>query len=267
MTLLDSFLARAALAGLGVALAAAPLGCFVVWRRMAYFGDATAHASILGVAVALGFSISVFLGVLVTSLLMATAVTVLSDRGYAVDTLLGVLAHSSLAIGLVAVSFLPSVRIDLMAYLFGDILAVGRSDLAVIWGGAILVLVLLWWRWSALLIATLNADLAYAAGIDPKREQMVLTVTLALVVAVAIKVVGVLLIAALLIIPAATARIYATTPERMAFAACGIGSFAALGGLQLAYRFDTPTGPTIVALAAALFAVSSVGELLRRRAV
>ncbi|MGR3762271.1 metal ABC transporter permease (plasmid) [Roseobacteraceae bacterium NS-SX3] len=264
--LLDSFLIRAALAGLGVALAAAPLGCFVVWRRMAYFGDATAHASILGVALSLSFQTSVFAGVLATALAMATTVSALSGRGYAVDTLLGVLAHSSLAFGLVAVSLLQGVRIDLMAYLFGDILAVGRADLAVIWGGAALVLLLLWWRWPALLTSTLNTDLAYAAGIDPRREQMVLTIALALVVAVAIKVVGVLLIAAMLLIPAAAARPFAATPERMAAAAAVLGGLAALGGLQLAFVFDTPAGPTIVCMAAALFALSGLGSLAMRLA-
>ena len=267
MDLLDSFLVRAALAGVGVALAAGRLDCVVVWRRMAYFGDATAHASILGVALALSFDTSIFAGVLATSLVMATTVSSLSNRGYAMDTLLGVMAHSALAFGLVAVSFLQGIRIDLMAYLFGDILAEGRADLAVIWGGAALVLLLLWARWSALLTATLNPDLAYAAGIDPKREQMVLTVALALVVAVAIKVVGVLLIAALLLIPAATARPFANTPERMALIAAIIGALSALGGLQLAFTFDTPTGPTIVCLAAVLFAVSSLGDTLRRAAM
>ncbi len=257
MTLLDDFLVRATLAGLGLVMAAAPLGCFVVWRRMAYFGDATAHAAILGVALALAFDTSVFGGVLVVSLLMAFTVSTLSNRGYAMDTLLGVMAHSALAFGLVAVSFLQGVRVDLMAYLFGDILAVGIADLAVIWGGAALVIALLWWRWSALLTATLNPDLAYAAGIDPRREQLVLTLALALVVAVAIKVVGVLLIAAMLIVPAATARPFAGTPERMALAATIIGAVSVIGGLQASLVWDSPTGPSIVCVAAILFVLSS----------
>lgn len=265
--LLDSFLWRAALAGLGVALAAAPLGCFVVWRRMAYFGDATAHAAILGVALALALNLSVFAGALAVALVMALVVSGLSGRGYAMDTLLGVMAHSALAIGLVAVSFLDGVRLDLMAYLFGDILAVGRVDLVVIWVGAGLVTGLLWWRWQALLTATLNPDLAYAAGLDPRREQLVLTVALALVVAVAIKVVGVLLIAALLIIPAATARPFARTPEGMAVLAAGLGASAALGGLWLAFVLDTPTGPTIVSLAAVFFmAANTARAVIGRRA-
>ncbi len=262
MSLFDSFLTRAAFAGLGVALAAGPLGCFVVWRRMAYFGDATAHAAILGVALALALQIPVFAGALILALVMGVAVVGLAGRGHAADTLLGVLAHSALALGLVAVAFLPGVRIDLMAYLFGDILAVGRFDLAVIWGGAALVLALLAWRWQALLTATLDRDLAAAAGIDARREELVLTVALALVVAVAIKVVGVLLIAALLIIPAAAARPFATTPERMAALAAALGGVSALGGLALAFHFDTPTGPTIVTLAAALFgAANAAGRL------
>jgi len=261
--MLDSFLVRAALAGLGVALAAAPLGCFVVWRRMAYFGDATAHASILGVALALSFNMSVFAGVLVVALMMATTVSTLSGRGYAMDTLLGVMAHSAIAFGLVAVSFLKGVRIDLMAYLFGDILAVGRVDLAVIWGGAVLVVALVGWRWQPLLAATVSPDLAQANGIDPKRERLILTIALAIVVAVAIKVVGVLLIAALLIIPAAAARPLSQTPERMAVIAAVIGAISALGGLQLAYSFDTPAGPTIVCVSAGLFALTSLIGLRR----
>lgn len=256
--MLDDFLVRAALAGLGAAIAAAPLGCFVVWRRMAYFGDATAHAAILGVAISIAFSWSVFVGALALAMIMATTVTVLAGRGYAMDTLLGVLAHSALAIGLVVASFLSGVRIDLMAYLFGDILAVSKGDLVVIWGGVVAVLMLVWWRWSALLTATLNPELAYSAGINPDRERFVLTLSLAIVVAVAIKVVGVLLIAALLIIPAAAARVFAKTPERMALVAAGFGAVSALGGLWLAFQFDTPTGPTIVSLAAGIFLASSL---------
>lgn len=154
--MLDDFMTRATLAGIGVACAAAPLGSYVVWRRMAYFGDATAHAAILGVALSLALQISIFAGAVAVALAMALTVTLLTGRGYAMDTLLGVLAHSALAFGLVAVSFLSGIRIDLMAYLFGDILAVSRGDLAVIWGGAALVIGLICWRWSALLTSTLS---------------------------------------------------------------------------------------------------------------
>ena len=266
MSLLDDFFVRALLAGLGVALVAAPLGCFVVWRRMAYFSDAAAHAAILGVAISLAFSMSVFTGALAVALAMALAVSALSGRGLAADTLLGVLAHSALAFGLVAVAFLDGIRVDLMAYLFGDILAVGKLDLGIIWGGALGVLALLAWRWNALLTATLSSDLAYAAGVDPRREQFFLTICLAVVVAVAIKVVGVLLIGAMLVIPAAAARPFASTPERMAIAAAVIGATSSLGGLEMAYILDTPAGPSIVCMAAVIFALSaSLGGLWRGR--
>jgi len=254
--MLDDFLVRAALAGLAVALAAGPLGSFVVWRRMAYFGEATAHAAILGVALALAFSMSIFLGTLATALAMALAVTGLSGRGLATDTALGVLAHAALGIGLVAASLLPGLRVDLSAYLFGDILAVSRSDLAVIWAGALAVLALLAWRWNALLTVTVSEELAKASGIDPARERLWLTLALALVVAVAIQVVGALLIVALLIVPAAAARPLARSPEAMALAAALIGMLAALGGLWASLSFDTPAGPSIVVAATLFFALT-----------
>ena len=260
----DDFLMRATFAGIGVALAAAPLGCFVVWRRMAYFGDATAHAAILGVALALAFNLSVFLGVLSVSIIMASLVTRLSGRGFAMDTLLGVMAHASLAVGLVAVSFLSGVRVDLMAFLFGDILAVSVTDLAIIWGGALAVLALLTWRWDALLTSTMSPELARAGGLDPNREQLVLSVTLAIVVAVALKVVGVILITAMLIIPAAAARPLARTPEAMAVFAAAIATIAAIGGLQMSLQMDTPAGPSIVTIAFCLFLTSLVGAALIR---
>ncbi len=257
--MLDDFMTRATLAGVGLAFAAAPLGCFVVWRRMAYFGDATAHAAMLGVALSLAMQLSILVGAVVVALAMAATVNLLTGnlltgRGYAVDTLLGVLAHSALAFGLVAVSFLSDIRIDLMAYLFGDILAVSRGDMLIIWGGAGVVVALIASRWSALLTATLNEELAYANGLDPKLERLILSLSLAITVAVAIKVVGVLLIAAMLIIPAAAARSLARTPEAMAMIAAGIGGVSAVIGLRAAYVLDTPAGPSIVCVAALLFA-------------
>jgi len=265
--MLDDFMARAALAGIGVAVAAAPLGCFVVWRRMAYFGEATAHAAILGVAMALALDISIFAGALFVALIMAWIATQLSGRGYAMDTVLGVLAHSSLAVGLVVVSFLSGIRIDLMAYLFGDILAVSRFDIAIIWGGALLVIALIAWRWAPLLITTLNEELAYASGLNPNREKLILTLSLGVTVAVAIKVVGALLIVAMLVIPAAASRNLARTPETMVIIAGIIGAISALVGLKAAYIFDTPAGPSIVCVASVFFVTLSVIAAFKKKLV
>ena len=256
--MLDDFMVRATLAGIGVALAAAPLGCFVVWRRMAYFGEATAHAALLGVSLSLMFEFSVFLGAIFVSLLMASLVTLTQGRSLFLDTLLGVVGHMSLATGLVIVSFISGVRIELMAYLIGDILSVSKSDLLLIWIGLVIVLVLLFWRWSALLLCTLNEDLATSSGLNPKRESYALTIGLAIVVAVGIKVVGVLLIISMLIIPAASARSLVSTPEKMALFASVIGVLSAVLGLNASYVFDTPTGPTIVCRASIIFIITLI---------
>ena len=261
--MLDDFMIRATLAALGTAMATGLLGCFVVWRRMAYFGDATAHAAILGVAVALMFGWSIIAGVGLVALGMALLIYGLTGRGHAVDTILGVLAHGALALGLVAVTLIPGQRINLDAYLFGDVLTVSRLDLAVIWGGAAVVSLVMWRHWTGLLTATISPDLAYAAGLDPRREQLILTLLMAAVVAVAIKVVGALLITALLIIPAAAARGLARTPEQMAGFAMVIGGLSALGGLRLSIWFNTPVGPTIVVVAVGLFALGAVAGKLR----
>ena len=262
--MIDDFLIRAALAGLGLALATGPLGSFVVWRRMAYFGDATSHAAILGVALALALNLPIAVGTLVVALAMAATVSTLAAKGWAMDTTLGVLAHAALAFGLVAISYVPGVRADLSTYLFGDILAVSKSDLAFIWGGAVLVIGLLAWRWQALLTSTLNEDLAYASGLNPDRERLVLTIALALVVAVALKLVGALLIAAMLIIPAAAARGLARTPESMAALAILFGAGASLAGLQLSLWQDTPAGPSIVSAAAVIFALAAIFGKMRK---
>ncbi len=263
---LDALLLNALLAGIGIAVAAGPLGCFVVWRRMAYFGDATAHAAILGVALALTFDASIALGVLLTAIIMALGVFALSGRGLAIDTLLGVAAHSALAIGILAIALTGARGVDLEEYLFGDILAVGPADIALIWGGAALVTGLLVWRWSALLTATLSDDLACAEGVSPARERLILMLAIALLVGIAIKVVGALLVTALLIVPAATARALARTPEGMAAAATLLAALAAVFGLLAAFQWDTPAGPTIVAVSAAGFALSlPASALLRSR--
>ena len=254
------FLLRAGLAGIGLCLATGPLGAFILWRRMAYFGDATAHASVLGVALALAFGLPIGLGTLSVALIVAVTVATLSARGWAADTTLGVLAHGALAVGLVAVSFVEGVNVSLESYLFGDILAVGWGDVGFVWGGAALVLALMLWRWQALLTATLNPDLARADGIDPDRERLILTLALAVVVALAIKIVGALLIAAMLIIPAAAARALARSPEAMALLAGLIGMASVVAGLALSLQADTPAGPSIAAMATAGFALAALAR-------
>jgi zinc transport system permease protein len=262
MTLLDDFLVRAFVAGIGVALIAGPLGCFVVWRRMAYFGDATAHAALLGVALALASDLPVLTGVLVITALMAMVTALLASGRYAMDTVLGVAAHGSLALGLVALALLDNIRVDLMAYLFGDVLAVSTVDLVYIWGGTLLIGLVLLWRWNGLLNATLNEELTYAEGGNPASGRLLLNLLLALLIAIAMKIVGVLLITAMLIIPAAAARPLARTPEGMAGLAAAIGMLAVAFGLDASLRYDTPAGPSIAVAAAVGFVITNLAAKL-----
>jgi zinc transport system permease protein len=255
--MLDDFFTRALLAGVGIALMAGPLGCFVVWRRMAYFGDTMAHSALLGVALSFLFQLNVMIGVFAVAALVSLSLLALqSRRTLPTDALLGILSHSALAVGLVVVSFMTWVRFDLMGLLFGDILSVSKADLSIIYGGGMLILVALFRLWGPLLAETVNPEIAEAEGLNPQRSRIAFMFLVACVIAIAMKIVGIMLITALLIIPAAAARRFARSPEMMALLASGIGCLAVAGGLSGSLKFDTPSGPSIVVAALALFLLS-----------
>ncbi len=265
--MIEEFFVRAILAGLGVAAVAGPLGCYVVWRRMAYFGATLAHSALLGVALGLLMGIEPMLGIAASSILIALIVAGLQRQStIGSDTLLGILAHAGLAIGLVALAFMSGVRVDLMAYLFGDVLAVTWIDILWIYLGGSAVLATLALIWRPLLAVTLNQDLARAEGVAVAPVQLAFMLILAVVIAIAMKVVGVLLIVSLLIIPAAAARPFARTPEQMAILAALAGALAVLAGLYASLAWNTPAGPSIVVAATAIFALAlPLGAVLRRR--
>ncbi len=251
---------RALIAGIGVAVVAGPLGCFVVWRRMAYFGAALAHSALFGVALGLLLGVSPTLGIIAVSLAVALMLAGLqSQRQIASDTLLGILAHGMLALGLVATAMIETVRVDLMAYLFGDILAVGSGDILWIVAGAIAALSALAFIWRPLLAMTVHEELALVEGVPVVLTRLIFMLVIAVVIAVAMKVVGILLIVSLLIIPAAAARPFARTPEMMAMMAALAGRIAVTGGLAASLNWDVPAGPAIVLVAVALFVVGGLG--------
>ena len=253
----EAFFIRAVIAGIGVALVAGPLGCFIVWRRMAYFGDAMAHSALLGVALGFLLDIEPAVGIIAVAVLIALMLVALQRRGsLAVDTLLGIFAHAALSLGLVVLGLMTWLRLDLMAYLFGDILAVTWAEIAWIYGGGFGVLVILALIWRPLLAATVHADLAQAEGVPVAAVQSVFMLLIAVIIALAIKLVGVLLITSLLIIPAAAARRFARTPEQMAAGAGLIGAAAVLAGLLASLGWDTASGPSIVVAASVAFAAS-----------
>ena len=264
--MLDDFFVRALLAAAGVACVAAPVGCVLLWRRMAYFGDTMAHSALLGVA--LGAVLDLGLGVGVFGVAIAVALLLVAlerTARLATDSLLGVLSHSSLALGLVVLSLSASgYRHDLIGYLFGDVLAVTAWDLAIIWGGGAVCLAVLATIWRGLVAATLHADLAQAEGIPVFRLQTLYVVLMAAIVAVGMKVVGVLLIVALAIIPAAAARGLSRTPEQMAIVASVVGIACGVLGLFGSLWLDTPSGPSIVVAATVLFFASLAVRPLAR---
>ncbi|CAN7482005.1 zinc ABC transporter permease subunit ZnuB [Pararhizobium sp. LjRoot255] len=253
----DDFFTRALVAGIGLAITVGPLGCFVIWRRMAYFGDTMAHSALLGVALSLLFELNLMLSVFIVAAAVSLLLLLLQKRGaLSTDALLGILSHSALSIGLVMVAFMSWVRIDLVGFLFGDILAVSEADIDLVWGGGILVLFAIVYLWRPLLASTVNPELAEAEGLQPERARLYFMLLMALVIAIAMKIVGILLITSLLIIPAATARRFATSPEIMAVLASVIGVLAVTGGLFGSLHFDTPSGPSIVVAAMGLFVLS-----------
>jgi zinc transport system permease protein len=257
--MLDDFFTRALVAGIGLALTAGPLGCFIVWRRMAYFGDTMAHSALLGIALAFLLEIDLTVGVFIIAALVSLALIGLQKRGgLSADALLGILSHSALALGLVIIAFMSWVRVDLMSFLFGDILAVSKTDIAFIWVGGAAVLGILAWLWRPMLAATVSDEIALAEGMAPERTRLIFMLLMALVIAIAMKLVGVLLITSLMIIPAATARRLAVTPEQMAVLASIIGALAVTTGLFGSLKFDTPSGPSIVVAALGLFLLTMI---------
>ena len=254
---MDDFLIRALAAGCGVALIAGPLGVFVIWRRMAYFGDTLAHSALLGVALGFLLGISVNLSVILLSLLLALLLVGLQgNRQLSSDTQLGILAHSALSLGLVVMAFQSGVRVDLMGYLFGDILAVTSRDLIWVWAGGALILFVLAAIWRPLLALTVHDELAQVEGVAVTPVRITFMLLIALVIAVSMKIVGVLLITSMMLIPAAAARPFSRTPEQMALFAALAGVMAVCLGLAASWYWDTPAGPSVVVAAACLFLLS-----------
>jgi zinc transport system permease protein len=256
-SMLDDFFTRAVIGGIGVAFVAGPLGCFIIWRRLAYFGDTLSHSALLGVALALLFELNITAAVFGMSVAVSLLLMLLQRRAsLSSDALLGLLSHSALAVGLVVLAFMTWVRVDLMGFLFGDILSITSFDLAVIWGGGAVVLAVLIRIWQPLFAATVNYELATAEGARPDLANIIFMILMAAVIAVSMKIVGVLLITALLIIPAATARRFSTSPEQMAIIAAIVGMGSVWLGLLGSLEWDTPAGPSIVVAALGCFVIS-----------
>ena len=257
--MLDDFFIRALIAGLGIAIVTGPLGCFVIWRRLSYFGDTLAHSALLGVTLAYTLEFNIAFSVFIISSLIALILIQLQKRtNLPGDALLGLLAHSSLAVGLVVIGFLSYIRFDLMGLLFGDILAVTIEDIALVWVGGFVILGILYFIWKSLFSATVNFDLSAAEGMKPEVSNFIFTLLLAGVIALSIKMIGALLITGLLLIPAATARNISNSPNQMVFLATLVGIISVIAGLFTSLELNTSSGPTIIVVALILFIISLV---------
>ena len=255
----DDFFIRALIAGVGIAIIAGPLGCLVIWRRLSYFGDTLSHSALLGVTLAYAFSINITLSVFVISSIVAILLINLQKRTkLAGDSLLGLLAHSTLAIGLVLIGFLSSIRFDLMGLLFGDILAVTTEDITLVWIGGIIILGILYYIWKSIFSATVNYDLAAAEGMRPEISNLIFTLLLAAVIALSIKMIGALLITGLLLIPAAIARNLSNSPKQMIIISVLAGIASVVIGLFTSLELNTASGPSIIVASLALFVLSLI---------
>ena len=255
----DDFIIRAFAAGIGLALITGPLGCFIIWRRLSYFGDTIAHSALLGVVIAYAMNFNLILAVFAVSCFIALSLLFLQKRtNLPDDALLGLLAHSVLAIGLVLLGILSFIRIDLMGLLFGDILSVNITDVLFVWIGGSIVLIVLILIWRPLFAATVNLELAKAEGLNADLANAIFTILIASVIAISIKIVGILLITGLLIIPAAASRNLSSTPIQMAIISSVIGLVSVVLGLQTSMIWNSPTGPTILAIALGVFILTLI---------
>ena len=257
--MLDDFFIRALIAGLGVAIVTGPLGCFTIWRRLSFFGDTLAHSALLGVTLALSFEMNISFAVFLISAVVAIFLINLQRvTNLPGDALLGLLAHSTLALGLVTISFLSFIRFDIMGLLFGDILSVNNLDILIIWLGGAIILITLKIIWKPLFASTVNYDLAQAEGMNPDRVNIIFTLLMAAIIAISIKMVGLLLITGMLIMPAAMARNLSDNPIMMIFIATIGGLLSVLLGLFASLEFNSPSGPSIIVAALTLFLLSLI---------
>ena len=252
----DDFFIRALVAGLGVALVTGPLGCFIIWRRLSFFGDTLAHSALLGVTLAFSFDINIAFSVFIISSAIALILLKLQKTtNLPGDALLGLLAHSSLAVGLVVIGFLSFIRFDIMGLLFGDILAVTENDLIIIWVGGAIILFVLKLIWKPLFASTVNYELAEAEGMKPERVNAIFTILMAAIIAISIKMVGLLLITGMLIIPAAMARNISNNPKQMVLFSIIGGLLSVVMGLFGSLEINTSSGPSIITAGLILFII------------
>ncbi len=260
MIMMNDFMIYALICGIGIALSMCPIGCVVLWKRMTFLGDAIAHSATLGVVLGIVLSINTSYTILLVSILFVLAIIYLKKE-HTNDTLIAIFSHSFLAIGLLIISIVRYIRIDIMSYLFGDLLMVDLTDIIVICILTVFILLWLYYRWKLLLSAAINEDMAIVEGINTKTLELEFMLIMAVLISLSIKIVGILLISSMLVIPAATARNLSHTPKQMMIYSAIFGVIAVISGILISAFFDTPSGPAIVISAVCVF----IGSLLAKK--
>lgn len=256
----------ALIAGFFIAFISAPLGCFVVWRKMAYFGDTLSHATLLGIVIGMALQWNLMFASTFFILILALLLVLLeTQKKIAVDTLLGILSHGALSIGIVSMYFIGFQSNLVENYLLGDILSISYDDLYFIIPTVFIIGAILIKHWNAFLYLTLDPELAQSHGIHLQKNKFIFTILLAVTIGIAFKFIGALVITALLIIPVAIARFFSKTPEQMAFMAIFISILMILLGFVVSAFCDTPSGPSIVALCAILFLLTLICDLMHKK--
>ena len=271
----------ALIAPLVLAVIAGPVGCLIVWRRMAYFGDAIAHSALLGVALGLFIGFSPNIGVTLICAIFAVLLVYLQHRRkLSIDTLLGILAHGALAFGLLLVfwsaletghdthngsnhSIDPHTLLEI--YLLGSLENISMNQNIILIVGASLIAVILKLIWEPLILMTLNIDLARAEGVPTLRLQYIMMGIMTALVVMGLQITGVLFITSLLIMPAAAARQISTTPEKMIIWSIIFAFSGVLTGYMASHEAHLPPGPSIVSALTIIFIISLFISIFLRR--
>ena len=255
--LLDDFLVRSVIAGVLMVSTAAPIGCLMVWQRLAFLSDTLGHAAVMGVGLGLLLQLPPMFGVLGVVLLIVVSLSQVTSFNNALsETTLAIISHTGLAAGLILIGLLPANTVSLEAILFGDLLAVTINDLVMILVTTLVLGGLLLLHWRSFVAVSVSREIAQAEGIEVRKVQLLMFLMIALLVAVMMKVMGVLLIAAMLVIPTSSARMLSSSPERMVLFSALFGFAALSGGIFSSFQFDWQTGPAIVLSATALLLVT-----------
>jgi zinc transport system permease protein len=258
--MIEPFFIKAIIAAIGVAIATAPIGVFVLWKRMAYFGDAISHSAIFGLGIATIIAVEPIYGIIFCAIIFCFLIFALSKQNiYSNDSVIGIASCSLLALGMILLAIFPS-RVNLESYLFGDLIILQNRDVLLIYIVAVLSSVAVFMWFKNLLLATINKDLAKISGIKVENLELKFLLLTALTVACLVKIVGIFLITSIMILPAAIARNFSKTPTQMLFFALLFSGISMVGGLLIAMFLDFPSSPAIIVFAAFLLITSIVSK-------